>query len=452
MATRLKRLVIDRVDLVDKGSNPDAHILLFKRAVNKAEWTTAYVNDLPDSSFAYIGPGGEKDEDGKTTPRGLRHLPYKDAEGNIDAAHVRNALARLSQTDIPPAAKASARRKLLTAAEEVGVEVEKSAGPVLYENVMASREARDHLWRCWDAFQTSVDSIVESDAPNRGGLLQQSVMQFLGDLMDKLGDMDYGDEMMAKAESAFGELLAATGEFEKAGKMISGANMTRMQIAMKALQEIMDAAMAEMDKPPDEKPMMKGWRFRMPTLADVLKKLGLDPNREVADPPKIEVPEEVTKRLAEIEKAAREAADKATALEKRAKEAEDKAAETQKRLDTEIEKATAADFVKRATAYPFIGKAEDIAKQMRAAYAVNEETGKALEETFKAANARIEQSRMFEEIGKDTSGKTQSSAERLEAMARDVVAKAAGTSYEQAYAQVCRENPDLAQKAIGGAN
>lgn len=34
----------------------------------KAQWTTAYVNNLPDSSFLYIKPGGEKDGDGKTTP------------------------------------------------------------------------------------------------------------------------------------------------------------------------------------------------------------------------------------------------------------------------------------------------------------------------------------------------------------------------------------------------
>lgn len=88
-----------------------------------AEWSTAYVNDLPDSSFAYISPGGKKDAEGKTTPRSLRHLPYKDKDGKVDAAHLRNALARLSQTDIPAAAKAEAFRKLHAAAREVGVDV-----------------------------------------------------------------------------------------------------------------------------------------------------------------------------------------------------------------------------------------------------------------------------------------------------------------------------------------
>lgn len=66
----------------------------------KAVWTTAYINDLPDSAFLYIEPGGEKDADGKTTPRSLRHFPYKDASGAVDLPHLRNALARIPQSSL----------------------------------------------------------------------------------------------------------------------------------------------------------------------------------------------------------------------------------------------------------------------------------------------------------------------------------------------------------------
>jgi len=31
-----------------------------------AEWTTKYINDLPDSAFAFIALGGKKDSEGKT--------------------------------------------------------------------------------------------------------------------------------------------------------------------------------------------------------------------------------------------------------------------------------------------------------------------------------------------------------------------------------------------------
>ncbi len=70
-----------------------------------ADWSTEYINDLPDSAFMYIEEGGEKDEEGKTTPRSLRHLPYKDKEGNIDLPHVRNALARLNQVELKDGSK-----------------------------------------------------------------------------------------------------------------------------------------------------------------------------------------------------------------------------------------------------------------------------------------------------------------------------------------------------------
>lgn len=85
------------------------------------EWTTEYINDLPDSCFAYIEPGGTKDGEGKTAPRSLRHLPYKDKDGKVDLPHLRNALARLPQTNLPEAAKAEALKVLEAAAREYGV-------------------------------------------------------------------------------------------------------------------------------------------------------------------------------------------------------------------------------------------------------------------------------------------------------------------------------------------
>lgn len=66
----------------------------------KAVWSTATVNDLPDSSFLLIESGGEKDEEGKTKPRSLRHFPYKDADGKVDLPHLRNAIARIPQAEI----------------------------------------------------------------------------------------------------------------------------------------------------------------------------------------------------------------------------------------------------------------------------------------------------------------------------------------------------------------
>lgn len=83
----------------------------------KAKWSTSQINDLPDSCFLYIKPGGKKDEEGKTVPRSLRMFPYKNADGEIDLPHLRNALARLGQprTDVPE----SVRKRLIAKARRL---------------------------------------------------------------------------------------------------------------------------------------------------------------------------------------------------------------------------------------------------------------------------------------------------------------------------------------------
>lgn len=68
--------------------------------LQEAVWSTAKVNDLPDSSFLYIAPGGEKDEGGKTKPRSLRYFPVKDEAGKVDLPHLRNALSRAPQAKL----------------------------------------------------------------------------------------------------------------------------------------------------------------------------------------------------------------------------------------------------------------------------------------------------------------------------------------------------------------
>ncbi len=47
-------------------------------------WSQEYIGSLPDSAFASV----ETAADGKK----LRHLPYRDASGQVDAPHLRSAL------------------------------------------------------------------------------------------------------------------------------------------------------------------------------------------------------------------------------------------------------------------------------------------------------------------------------------------------------------------------
>lgn len=86
--------------------------------ITKAPMSTADQNDLPDSAFAYIEPGGKKDESGKTTPRSLRHFPVN------DAAHVRDALSRAPQSPFGD----KAMPKIRAAAKKFSIDVSKEAG------------------------------------------------------------------------------------------------------------------------------------------------------------------------------------------------------------------------------------------------------------------------------------------------------------------------------------
>jgi hypothetical protein len=84
-------------------------------ATAKGMWTTATVDDFPDSSFLYVEPGGQKDGEGKTTPRSLRHFPYRDENGKVDMDHLRNAISRIPQSSLAP----TLRNKLQVKAEKL---------------------------------------------------------------------------------------------------------------------------------------------------------------------------------------------------------------------------------------------------------------------------------------------------------------------------------------------
>lgn len=87
----------------------------------KAEpWTRAYINSLEDTSFAIIQDGGKK-VNGKTEPRSLRQLPYRDNDNKIDVQHLRSALTILAQTKLTSAEKKKASKVLEKARKEIEI-------------------------------------------------------------------------------------------------------------------------------------------------------------------------------------------------------------------------------------------------------------------------------------------------------------------------------------------
>lgn len=111
--------------------------------VDKAVWSAAEVNDLPDSAFLYIEAGGEKDETGKTTPRSLRHFPVRGKDGKIDEAHARNAIGRIPQSTAPglsdekkTSLQNEARRLLEEATKVVDLPLVKAFGDGVFASVL----------------------------------------------------------------------------------------------------------------------------------------------------------------------------------------------------------------------------------------------------------------------------------------------------------------------------
>jgi hypothetical protein len=100
---KIAEFVVNNFAVSDEVTADNIGEVIKTITIDDAVWSTAYVNNLPDSAFFYIETGGEKDEEGKTKPRSLRHLPYKDETGKVDLPHLRNAIARAPQVkDLAP--------------------------------------------------------------------------------------------------------------------------------------------------------------------------------------------------------------------------------------------------------------------------------------------------------------------------------------------------------------
>jgi hypothetical protein len=91
------------------------------------EWNTAYINDLPDSAFAYVVKG-EKVQ-GKTVPKTNRNLPHHDKSGKVDLPHLRNAMARVTHTNLSKAQQKEAHDHLLKHYRQLSMEHPKCSVP-----------------------------------------------------------------------------------------------------------------------------------------------------------------------------------------------------------------------------------------------------------------------------------------------------------------------------------
>jgi hypothetical protein len=82
------------------------------RKIFERVWTRTYIANLPDSAFAVV-----YEENGKV----VRKFPHHTADGAVDLPHLRNANARLPQSEIPQEYKQKAMRHLATHKKRLGI-------------------------------------------------------------------------------------------------------------------------------------------------------------------------------------------------------------------------------------------------------------------------------------------------------------------------------------------
>jgi hypothetical protein len=249
--------------------------------VTKADRSTAATNDLPDSAFAYIEPGGHKDDEGKTTPRSLRHFPID------DEAHVRNALSRAPQSPFGD----KALPKIRAAAKKFGIEVSKMVGGETDEGVdgmdptVVLAEPDDEAdgdpntpgspaWEAIDAATarkwTSILSRAKTalgvmsdrealeaatadpcDAENAMDLddaacaIDYAISVLAPFAVDEQAEADCGDDMAAVGKALAGfdpeplNTIEALAPIAKAGRSLSAANEQAIRDAVSSLQKVL---------------------------------------------------------------------------------------------------------------------------------------------------------------------------------------------------------------------
>lgn len=182
---------------VTMTGSPAALAALMKQAadrraidyVAKAALSSASINDLPDSAFAYIEPGGEKDGQGKTTPRSKRHFPVH------DEAHARNALSRAPQSPFGD----KAMPKIRAAAKHFGIQVAKADG---------DGEPGSPAWETQDAAgaQAAIDQILASRPAVQALAQREGTEVGAGHIDDMAGvcDLQQVDDLLMEAAKLLG--------------------------------------------------------------------------------------------------------------------------------------------------------------------------------------------------------------------------------------------------------
>lgn len=189
--------------------------------------------DLTADCFAYVG-----DPDKTETWK----LPIKFSTEAKTVSHIRNALARFSQTQgIPESERAAVLAKIRRAAKEHGIDTGEDKSQKDFNESLAEAEAQQELWQERYAYDSALSDAIQDaldddslSADEQKAAIEASYSQYaeaMSDWYSRFIDSDTDDD----AEEDLDDMKQA-----KEGRAISAATANRIQMAVDHIQKGLD--------------------------------------------------------------------------------------------------------------------------------------------------------------------------------------------------------------------
>jgi hypothetical protein len=229
-------------------------------------------------------------------------------------------------------------------------------------------------------------------------------------------------------------------EFQKGTEeeAMSENNNVEVTSEVVSTEEVDKAVHMEDKKKMSYDDMMKKIKMLEDELAMANKKLKKSEDEEVVvDTAALvkEAPEPLRKMLEDLEKSAQEATARANTAEEILK------SERVARANTEA--------IEKAKAWNFLGlDAEKVGPALRQLAEINEELAKSVEDALNSVNAQAESANIFAEIGKSATPASGDAYEQLTSLAKSATEQKNGVTFEQAFANAVKSNPDLYQQYL----
>lgn len=367
--------------------------------LSKAVWSTADQDDLPDSCFAYIEPGG-KVEDGKTVPRSKRHYPIKGPDGKYDRAHVANAASRASAAI-------------------------KKGG----ETAAIARHALPKIRAGEKALKMGADSVAKSEAVARIYELSSAETGVASPLALALGE-DAAKAILALAQEAHAEIMVT--------------QIAKAEVPKPTAEDPDPDGDGDNDMTPQGDTDHDYWNADgTPTAKGAA--VGFTAEQGKASLSKSEeskMSDETATALAKSEQERLAMAEQINGLR-------EQLAKTEAIANQERESRLTREFLAKAEAYahvPGLSK-EELAGLLRTVTEANPEAAEKLETVLRSTDASLAKSELFRERGSSMSSPGGTGAlAQMEALAQGIANSEPTITKAQAMARVQREHPDLYQQ------